>query len=301
MSDVLPVIDHFEAVAPDRIRQTTRDGRNVFAFEVRPGDVQEWDRGNIYANSGLANERAELSYAPGFTGDWHKSPYKADANTGVRSYRIGIGFDPIFPADQAWASLFQFHPDAASGYGPADAGNFGGFFIHGNKLEVAMPNGFVPLGVADSHHWYELRADVKWSAGPDGYVRVYEADKLVANYSGVTAASGKFYVPKQGYYRAGGTQGIGIVYETQLVISTPDVSAPPPVVLPPAPATPPAVPAGLGAKAQAGLDLLVALRVQLQKEVTAAQALAAASTTAATELQKLDDRIKALLDQGPWA
>jgi hypothetical protein len=72
---VQPAINHFEAVrgpanAPgtgpnDSITQTTIGGTAVYAFNVKPGDVQSWDRaeGNAGGNQ-QSNERAEISYAP---------------------------------------------------------------------------------------------------------------------------------------------------------------------------------------------------------------------------------------------
>ena len=60
-----PKIDHLEAVRADSIQQVTIGGKSVYAFNVKPGDVQEWDlaEGNAGANK-LPNERAEISTLP---------------------------------------------------------------------------------------------------------------------------------------------------------------------------------------------------------------------------------------------
>ena len=56
-----PKIDHLEAVRQDSILPSTIDGVPCYAFNVRPGDVQAWDAGNVGSN-GKPNERAEISY-----------------------------------------------------------------------------------------------------------------------------------------------------------------------------------------------------------------------------------------------
>jgi hypothetical protein len=293
-----PTIDHFERVAENRIVKATVDGRDAWAFTVRSGDVQEWDRSNV-GPGGMPNQRAEISYAPPASGDKPKSPYNVTDKTGRRVYRIGIKFGDGYPMDQRWATLLQFHwadVDAKPG--------FGGIAIHGDHLDFGNPvdpsKNFASLPVRPGQ-WYDLKLDINWSAEQDGWVKVYNGDQLVGQYTGPTTGRGTYQYLKQGYYRDGAIPQTGTVYQTQVTIDDAPADA-----AQPAPAPAPALtPAPIPAKAQAGLDLLVALGPRLEGQAAAAMKLKADFNAAIdnllVELTRARNDVKALLDRGPWA
>ena len=197
-----------QAVSPDRIQQTSLDGRNVFAFTVNPGDIVPFDRQNRNVGPGGAlNQRAEFAYGS----------ERVTAESGRRVYTMGLNFGQGFPMDQRWAMVLQFH-----GKDTNPKPGFTGVSVHGSNLDVLAPfsagQPFASIPIQPGQ-WYDLKLDVNWSAGNDGYVKVYNGDQLVGQYNGPTASSGTFYYLKQGYYRDGATQTLGTLYETPISIS----------------------------------------------------------------------------------
>src|SRR4051812_46226704 len=109
-----PKIEHLEAVRPSTdptpsISLTTVDGVPAYAFTLRDGDVQPWDKGNI-GPSGKPNQRAEISFEVAPSSQKGKSPYDVTEKTGKRTYDIDYRFKAGWPKDQRWAVLTQFHP-----------------------------------------------------------------------------------------------------------------------------------------------------------------------------------------------
>jgi hypothetical protein len=213
--------DHFEATHDYSIRQLNVDGRNVYAFTVKDGDVQTWDAHNV-GPGGKPNERAEIGYAAAASGAKGNSPYNVTAQTGKQSYKMSVMFDQNnWPSNSRWATLLQFHPqDDGKGGGFA----FSGISVHGNSLDVMTPfsqdgNQFITRVPIKPGQWYDLRLDVNWSSKSDGYVKVYDGDKLLGEYHGPTAKDGAYYYLKQGYYRDGAISQTGTVYESPLQIS----------------------------------------------------------------------------------
>lgn len=248
-----PKIDHFEAVrgpanAPgtgpdDSIRQTTIDGMPVYAFTVKPGDVQVWDRaeGNTGGNQ-KPNERAEISYAPAPDTEKYKSPVNVREGM-LQTYDQDYWFEPGWPvhdpAKHEWAVLTQFHPQPNAkgipGYGDAAVANM--------AIRYYNPDGsgayFAEIPIKADRTRISVRRVVKWSAGKDGYAKILTlpGNVLVGRYDGPTIAPGEFKYLKQGYYRAGGLPQ-GTVYQTLIDISEGDltVAAPTPTPAPVVPA-----------------------------------------------------------------
>jgi hypothetical protein len=240
-------IDHREQIRSDSIQEITVDGVSVFAFTVRPGDVQEWDlaEGNAGANK-LPNERAEISYAPAPDSQKATSPYNVRegmTQTYDVDYRFKSGFPSHVSARHEWAVLTQFHPQPNAKGIPG----FSGATFHDGQITFENPNGdgsyFARIQAA-ADTWFRLRMAVKWSAGKDGYAVVQDrmTGKIVGRYDGPTIAPGEWKYIKQGYYRAGGLPE-GTVYQTLLDVNDGDLTA----TAPPAPA--PAVPAAPAAPA----------------------------------------------------
>src|SRR5207237_3105234 len=196
-SGIIPQIDHLESVAPDRIQQTTVDSRNVLAFTVKPGDVQRWDANNI-GPSGMPNQRAEVSYAAAAGVDKRNSPYNVTSDSGQRSYAMSIKFGDGFRLDQRWATLLQFHESDTN-----PKPGFQGIAIHGDHMDFATPfhpgTPFASIPVKTRNR-YDLKLEINWSAGQDGYIKVFNNNQLVGQYNGPTASPGPYYYLKQGYY-----------------------------------------------------------------------------------------------------
>jgi hypothetical protein len=225
---VRPKIDHREQVRSDSIQEITVDGVSVFAFTVKPGDVQEWDlaEGNAGGNK-QPNERAEISYAP--APDSQKATSPANVREGMTQtydvdYRFKSGFPSHVSARHEWAVLTQFHPQPNAKGIPG----FSGATFHDGQITFENPNGdgsyFAKvLGTPDS--WFRLRMAVKWSAGKDGYAVVQDrmTKQIIGRYDGPTIAPGEFKYVKQGYYRAGGLPE-GTVYQTLLEVNEGDLT-----------------------------------------------------------------------------
>ena len=204
----LPSINGYERVAVDRIRQMTYDGRNVFAFTVKDGDVQSWDS----HNGSPPAERAELRYAPGASSQKANSPY--NAVPGERTgYALSMNFDQNFPDSQKWATMLQFHE-------PDSTGNlvFPGIAINGNMLIIRKPGSTERLWQAPLQKgmWYDFQLDINWQPNSSGFVRVWLNGQQIIDWSGPTIAPNSYAYVKQGYYRSGTVQQTGTVYQTQL-------------------------------------------------------------------------------------
>jgi hypothetical protein len=220
---VTATIDHIEAVNSYSIQQGTYHGRdNVWRFEVRNGDVQTWDQGNI-GPSGLPNQRAEISYAATASTQKYLSPYNVTDNIGNFQYRISLFYESGFPMVERWATQLQFHPDDSK---LSNGWAYSGIQIHDNHLDFVKP--FVADGPTSSDfyfvqpiqtgQWYDFVIDVNWSTGGGGWIKVYNAGTLVGTYTGRNHVAGVYYYLKQGYYRDGGITATGILYQTQLQI-----------------------------------------------------------------------------------
>jgi hypothetical protein len=282
-----PKIEHLEAVRPESIVQTTVDGVPAYAFTLRDGDVQSWDKGNI-GPSGKPNQRAEISYEVAPSSQKGKSPYDVTDKTGKRTYDIDYRFKAGWPKDQRWAVLTQFHPQDDN---PSGFHGFGGVTVHGNEITLDNPNGdggyFARIPIR-TDAWFQFRLVVNWSSKADGFVKLVSraTGAVLGRYDGPTIAAGEFKYLKQGYYRDGGITAEGTVYETLMDISEGDLSA---VVVPPAPAPTPTPSVMSPEQKAAWLAMLQETRDGLW--------------AGATTMQTQGDKIQALLDKGdrgPW-
>ncbi len=212
-------VDHVEATHDYSVKQTTVDGRQAWRFEVRPGDVQEWDRGNI-GPGGKPNQRAEISYAAGASSAKRNNPYNATPESGTKTYSVGIKFGEGWPSNHRWATMTQFHPqDGTNNWGVS------GIAVHGDQIDIRRPfdrsDSEPPLWSAkiEPGKWYDVQTQVKWSTGNDGFVKITVNGKPAGEYHGKTIAPGESYYLKQGYYRDGATDGTGVVYQTPITVS----------------------------------------------------------------------------------
>lgn len=205
------------------IQQVTEDGRACWRFELRDGDVNDFDQGNI-GPGGRPNERAEMGYCPPASVNKINSPYNVTPNMGNYQYKYSIKFAPGFPTNQLWATYLQFHPEDSVG-----TWAFSGIAGHQNRIDIARPftdtnvlsNSIYNVNPIQTGVWYDLVLDINWSTSSNGWIKVYRDGALVGSYNGATQASGsggRFYYLIQGYYRDGGISATGIVYETQLQI-----------------------------------------------------------------------------------
>lgn len=194
----------------------------TWRFEVRDGDVLDFDTGNI-GPGGEPNQRAEVRYTEGQNTRKGESPYNATPTTGRVVYRFRVKFDTNYPLDQLWATLVQFHPTDENW--PVYSGaSFPGIAIHGANIDFMKP--FTPDSqniarlplVVDE--WYDFMLDVNWTDSTAGYVRVYRDRALIGEYQGPTITAPYSYL-KQGYYRDGSTATTGILFQTPLQLYYP--------------------------------------------------------------------------------
>lgn len=213
---IYPVPVHSMSARPDAIQQTTVDGRQVWQFRLNAGDVTQWDTGNI-GPGGKPNQRAEISYTQAPSSQKANSPYNVTSNTGPRTYAASFKLGTDFPTDQRWAMLMNFHAADNNVGSPG----YGGMSIHGNYLDFAVPgddsNKFIHVPF-QKDRWYDMRQEINWTDKPDGYVRVYDGDKLLGQYNGPTIQPGTYRYIKQGYYRDGSVNQTGTVYQTPMKI-----------------------------------------------------------------------------------
>jgi hypothetical protein len=211
-----------EATHDYSIQRQMMDGRDVYRFEVRNGDVQPWDVRNV-GPGGKSNQRAEVRYTEGADAAKGNSPYNPTPSTGRVLYDMGVKFDPNYPLNQRWATLLQFHPTDQGQPGGGMGGSFGGIGVHNGYIDIDKPfaedQHFVHIPI-DTNHWYDFKFDINWTNNSSGYIKVYDGDKLLGQYNGPTIKSPYAYL-KQGYYRDGTVSTTGIVYETPLAVTIP--------------------------------------------------------------------------------
>lgn len=215
-----PKIDHQEAVRADSIVPLVLDGVSCYAFNVKPGDVQQFDQGEGNRGSnGQFNERAEIAYAPAQGTLKHTSPVNVREGmlqTYDIDFRFKAGFPPHDAAKHEWAVLAQFHPQDDHKAGTPNG--FGGATVHNGEITFDDPMGsgsyFARIPIKPDT-WIRVRMVVKWSSGTDGYAKIVDraTGALVGRYAGPTIAPGEFKYLKQGYYRAGGLPE-GTVYQS---------------------------------------------------------------------------------------
>lgn len=288
---MIPTIDHKEEVRPGQsITQTVIDGVNVFAFNVKPGDVQWWDQGEGNRGSnGRFNERAELAYAPAPDNQKYRSPYNVTENSGLQVYDIDFWLKQGFPthvsANHEWAVFFQFHVQ------PNNKGikGFGGVTFHDGQFTFENPNGdgsyFLKVP-AKPESWFKPSMRVFWASDDSGWVEIWDrvSNKTLGEYHGPNIAKGEFKYLKQGYYRAGGLPE-GTVYQTQLKITQGDQVAT---------LAPPTTPSDPGSYNPTPEDLTV-LKQALATLITIPPQI----QTLQSVLAKVQSDVKAVLDKGP--
>lgn len=285
---MIPQIDHREEVRPGQsIQEVVLDGTPCLAFNLRSGDVQEWDKANVASGNSAPNERAEISYETAQSTAKGRSPINVVPGLPEQLYRLNLRFKAGFPPSR-WAVFDQFHPpDTWTG-----KHGFGGISGHGANLDLVDPtddsgSSFIYRTPLLTDQWYPWDLAVLWRPTPDGYLvlRDRETGRLLVRWTGITMPKDMPYkYIKQGYYR-NPTPGEGTVYQTRIDINPVSTQAPAPT---------PALSSGYNPSP----DDIAVIRQALATLVTLPPQIATLQGIA----NKMLSDVKAVLDKGlgPW-
>lgn len=192
-----------EGVADHGIRILGDAGETqIFRFEVAAGDCV---RNGHVDDCSQDRERAELTSVA------EKQPFASQSGDG-HWYRIEIFVPEEFPAPRNGMGVTLFQLKVPGAHPALD------LFIRGtDDLRVKLDHAY-KLGHwdHDQHErrdpviipadelrgrWHEIRIHAHWSAGPDGFVRLYLGDDLAFTYLGQNVAAGDSIYVKFGIYR----------------------------------------------------------------------------------------------------
>lgn len=110
----------------------------------------------------------------------------------------------------------QWHPDNSSGSAVISLQNYGGLFNVVRSLNGVNTHQSGTLMKVEANRWYNMRWEVKFSTGNDGYIRLYIDGKLYYSYAGRTSSGGQYFKLGQNRWNTGGVNSV--VYYDNLKI-----------------------------------------------------------------------------------